>query len=139
LETDGLPPALEELAKTTGARFNIRCRFHTQGPVAVQDTAMATHLYRIAQEALTNAVKHSKAQKVSIRLKAGARKLELRVEDDGAGLSTSTRDKATGMGLHIMDYRARAIGGTLQLSPGRQGGTVVSCCIPQAAAKQSNV
>ena len=130
LETEGLPSALEELAKSACARFEIQCRFDSEGVVAVKNAVIATHLYRIAQEALTNAVKHSRARKLSIHLKAGANQLELRVEDDGAGLSPAKRKKATGMGLHIMAYRARAIGGTLHLGPGPRGGTVVSCCIP---------
>jgi PAS domain S-box-containing protein len=130
LETEGLPSALEELAKAACARFEIQCRFDCEGSVALKNAVVATHLYRIAQEALTNAVKHSHARKVSIRLKAGANQLELRVEDDGAGLSAVKRKEATGMGLHIMAYRARAIGGTLDLGAGPRSGTVVSCCIP---------
>jgi PAS domain S-box-containing protein len=131
LETDGLPSAMAELAKAASARFQIQCRFDSQGRVAVKDVVMATHLYRIAQEALANAVKHSRGSKVSIRLKGGASQLELTVEDDGAGLSAAKRKKATGMGLHIMAYRARAIGGTLHLGPGPRGGMLVSCCIPR--------
>ena len=111
--------------------IQIQCRFDSQGRVAVKDVVMATHLYRIAQEALANAVKHSRGSKVSIRLKGGASQLELTVEDDGAGLSAAKRKKATGMGLHIMAYRARAIGGTLHLGPGPRGGMLVSCCIPR--------
>jgi PAS domain S-box-containing protein len=131
LETEGLPPALEELARATSARSKIRCRFNSQGPVAVKNIAIATHLYRIAQEALANVVKHSGAGKVSIRLKTGASQIELRVEDNGAGLSPAKRKKATGLGLHIMDYRARAVGGTLHIGPGRRGGTIISCCVPR--------
>ena len=130
LETEGLPSALEELAKSACARFEIQCCFDSEGMVAVKNAVIATHLYRIAQEALINAVKHSRGRKVSIHLKAGANQLELRVEDDGVGLSPAKRKNATGMGLHIMAYRARAIGGTLHLVPGPRGGTVVSCCIP---------
>jgi signal transduction histidine kinase len=99
--------------------------------VAVKNIAIATHLYRIAQEALANVVKHSGAGKVSIRLKTGASQIELRVEDNGAGLSPAKRKKATGLGLHIMDYRARAVGGTLHIGPGRRGGTIISCCVPR--------
>ncbi len=137
LETEGLPSALEELVKAARARFQIECQFHSQGAVAVKNAVVATHLYRIAQEALTNAVRHSQAHQVSICLKAGARQLELTVEDDGTGFSAAKRKKATGMGLHIMAYRARAIAGTLHLGPGPQGGTVVSCCIPAAAVGES--
>ena len=132
LETEGLPPALEELAKATRDRFRIRCRFDSEGLVTVKDNSVATHLYRIAQEAVANAAKHSQARRVSIRLRARADQIELRVEDDGAGLSSAARSESTGMGLHIMDYRARTIGGTLHVGAGRRGGTVVSCCVPCA-------
>jgi PAS domain S-box-containing protein len=126
----GLNPALQELADSTSARFKIQCRFAGKQPVAVKHAATATHLYRIAQEAVNNAVKHSRARTVCIRLRAQANQIELSVEDDGAGLSPARRKKATGLGLHIMDYRARAVGGTLHIGPGPQGGTVVSCCVP---------
>jgi PAS domain S-box-containing protein len=129
LETEGLPPALEELAQATSDRFNVRCRFASQGSVAVKSSAVATHLYRIAQEAVTNAVKHSQARNVSIRLETHAGELKLSIEDDGVGLPPAGRKNAPGLGLHIMNYRARAIGGTLQLDRSRQGGTIVSCSV----------
>jgi len=130
LETEGLPSALEELAGTTRDRFKVQCRFASKGPPAVQNSAMATHLYRIAQEAVSNAIKHSGARRISIRLIGRTTALELSVEDDGVGLSNLSRKQATGMGLHIMEYRARTIGGTLGIGPGRRGGTLISCCIP---------
>ena len=99
--------------------------------MSVADSASAIHLYRIAQEAVANAVKHSQAHSVSIRLAADARRLELSVEDDGRGLASARLKEAAGLGLHIMDYRARAIGGTLEVGRGRRGGTLVSCCVPR--------
>ena len=99
--------------------------------MTVENRIIATHLYRIAQEAVTNAVKHSRARKVSIRLRDRAGGLELSVEDDGAGLSAAKPEEGAGLGLHIMDYRARSIGGTFRLSPGAHGGTTVSCCVPR--------
>jgi PAS domain S-box-containing protein len=136
LEKEGLPLALEELARANSARFKIHCRFQSQGPAAVKNIAVATHLYRIAQEGVTNAIKHSRAGNVSIRLKAGDSQIELKVEDDEAGLSPAKQKKAAGLGLHIMGYRARAIGGTLDIGPGRQGGTIVSCCVPLPKTKE---
>jgi PAS domain S-box-containing protein len=132
MEKEGLPSALEELARATCERFGIPCRFFSKGPARVKNSSVATHLYRIAQEAVTNAVKHSRATKLSISLRARADHFELRVEDDGAGFSLATRRKATGMGLYIMEYRARTIGGTLRINPRRRGGTQVSCCVSRA-------
>jgi PAS domain S-box-containing protein len=130
LEEEGLVPALEELARVTRERFQIGCRLTSRKPVAVENRVVATHLYRIAQEAVANAVKHSRARKVAIRLRARAGQIELRVEDDGTGLPAAKPDKSAGLGLHIMDYRARSIGGALRLAPGSRGGTAVSCCVP---------
>jgi two-component system CheB/CheR fusion protein len=137
LEIEGLSPALGDLAKSTSRRFKLRCDFRSDGPVVFEDRAIATHLYRIAQEAVTNAVRHSRASRLSIRLRSRTGELELTVADNGAGLSAAKRRQATGMGLHIMEYRARTIGGKFHLGPGRRGGTIVSCCIPAPGAKQS--
>ena len=138
LETDGLPPALEELAKATSDRFKIRCRFKSQGLLAAGNIVAATHLYRIAQEAVSNAIKHGRARSISIRLCTHEGDLELIVEDNGAGYNAITREKTTGLGLHIMNYRARTIGGVLNIRPRPQGGTLVSCCIPLPAVKESS-
>jgi len=139
LAREGLPPALEELAAATRDRFKIRCRFASKGLVAVESSVMATHLYRIAQEAVSNAIKHSRASSIAIGLCARAGVLELSVTDNGEGLSAARRKESTGMGLNIMDYRSRSIGGTLQVGPGRRGGTRVSCCVPAPASGESSV
>jgi PAS domain S-box-containing protein len=131
LETEGLPSALEELAKAISARFQIRCRFVSPQPITVANSVMATHLYRIAQQAVTNAVQHSQARNVTLRLQVQAGGLRLSIEDDGIGLSAARQDQAKGLGLHIMNYRARTLGGTLQLGRGRQGGTTVVCILPR--------
>jgi PAS domain S-box-containing protein len=129
LEGEGLAPALEELAKTTRDRFRVRCRLITQEPVRIENGTVATHLYRIAQEAITNAVKHSQAKVISMSLRARAGQLELKVEDNGTGFAPGAATTAAGMGLHIMDYRARSIGGTLRVTPRSRRGTLVSCCV----------
>jgi PAS domain S-box-containing protein len=131
LAQEGLAPALDELARAICDRFKLQCRFEGQGLVAVENSAIATHLYRIAQEAVTNAVKHSRARSVRICLRDHAGQLELRVEDNGTGFSSAAQKQSKGMGLHIMAYRARMIGGTLHLKSSRRGGTVVSCCVPR--------
>jgi PAS domain S-box-containing protein len=130
LEAEGLPSALEELAKTTHERSHMRCRFENNDPIPVKNSAIATHLYRIAQEAVNNAVKHSQAKNISIQLLSRPEHLELTIEDDGVGLAPPVPGRRGGMGLHIMDYRARSLGGTLRTSPGSHGGTTVSCCVP---------
>jgi len=94
----------------------------------ISDDAVATHLYRIAQEAVNNAVKHGYAQNIRISLCAEAENTSLTIEDDGCGLPQDVRN-SPGMGLHIMNYRAKMIGATLQVQRGAQGGTVVMCVL----------
>lgn len=130
LAAEGLPSALEELAHATAERYHIPCEFRgpTASPVLSKPTA--THLYRIAREAINNAVKHGQARLIIIHLENQAKAVELRVQDNGVGLLADGRLKSSGMGLHIMEYRARSIGGTLRLAPAPSGGTIVSCCVP---------
>jgi PAS domain S-box-containing protein len=127
LEADGLPSALEELALATTERLDLRCRYLQQGNPPVISQAQATHLYRIAQEAVTNASKHAKPTQISITLITNSQGLELRIEDDGLGLAPDRIHQ--GMGLSIMDYRARSIGATVSLSSNPGKGTTVSCCV----------
>jgi two-component system CheB/CheR fusion protein len=83
-------------------------------------------LYRIAQEAVTNAVKHSKANRILINLTSQGDDISVRVQDDGVGFPDVTTN---GMGLHIMEYRARMIGGSFKIERGPDGGTVAVCSL----------
>lgn len=128
LERDGLAAALEELTQSVESRFGVACRFTQADGLRCADAQIATNLYRIAQEAISNANRHSKARRITVDLSAGAEGFELRVADDGCGFDP--RASRSGMGLHIMAYRARTIGGLLKIEPGSPRGTVVSCCAP---------
>ena len=130
LETEGLPSALEELARTTRERFHIKCCFQGDRQFALQGWGIATHLYRIAQEAVNNAVQHGQPSLITIRLRRNGDTLELSVEDDGRGIASAAPGQRSGMGLHIMAYRARNIGGVLGLAAGLHGGTKVTCRLP---------
>jgi signal transduction histidine kinase len=130
LEAQGLPSALEELARTTRERFEVQCRFDASEEVLVESTTLATHLYRIAQEAINNAMRHGQAGSIILRLRTRADQLELEVEDDGQGISVAKVKNCGGMGLHIMEYRAHSIGGSFSFGPGPKGGTLISCCVP---------
>ena len=132
LESEGLPSALEELANSTSERFRVRCRFECHEPAVVNSKVIATHLYRIAQEAINNSIRHGQAKTIEVQLRGEEDQLVLRVQDDGMGTEAPVPDpgKLSGLGLYIMDYRARAIGGTLRLGPSAIGGTTVSCCVP---------
>jgi signal transduction histidine kinase len=130
LQAEGLFSALEELARTTRQRSKIECRFEAANARPFKGKAAATHLYRIAQEAVSNAIRHSHAKVIRLRLHSPNGQLRLEIEDDGVGLPEARRREASGMGLHIMDYRARAIGARLSFSAGSNGGTRVCCCVP---------
>lgn len=132
MDAEGLMLALEEVAATTTELFRVRCTFECESPVLIHDSEVAEHLFRIAQEAVRNAVAHSRATHIAIRLETTEQGLELKVEDDGCGLAQSAAS-APGMGLRIMPQRARLIGGQFAVSPRPGGGTVVTCTLPQAA------
>jgi signal transduction histidine kinase len=130
LEDEGLISALQELARSTSTRFGKRCNFQSVAPGLRANTAMANNLFRIAQEAVTNAVKHAKPSSISVELRATAQEILLAVDDDGIGMPAARPPE--GMGLHIMEYRARNIGGGLTINPRSHGGTRVCCCVPCA-------
>jgi two-component system sensor kinase FixL len=125
LESDGLMSALQELVSTTEQLFKISCRFNCEQPVLIEDNAIATHLYRIAQEAIHNAIKHGQATHVSVTL-ANSDEPTLTISDDGLGLPAELCS-SKGMGVHIMNYRAGMIGGRLSIAASQGSGTKVVC------------
>jgi signal transduction histidine kinase len=128
VDTGGLRATLLELAQTTSAIRRIKCRLDCSAPVTVQDGEAATHLYRIAQEAVNNAVRHSRASEVVIKLSSQNGKLRLEVSDNGKGLPRSGGAEA-GMGLQIMKHRATVIGADLQLESRPGKGVSVICTV----------
>jgi signal transduction histidine kinase len=135
LEVTGLMAALQELATNLQQLFRIECPFICPETILLDDAAVAVHLYRIAQEAANNAVKHGRASRVEISLRREDDKLRLMVRDDGVGFVP--RVGAAGMGLHIMRYRAAIIRGALSIEPNSDGGTAVSCTVAYAPAKKA--
>jgi PAS domain S-box-containing protein len=127
LESEGLASALGELAANARKLFNVKCRFHSDGPPAMTRAA-ATHLYRIAQEAVTNAVKHGKAAAIEINLSCAHDKTVLTVSDNGVGLTTPPGG-GTGMGLPTMRHRAAIIGAVLLAQSRPKGGTRIVCLL----------
>jgi PAS domain S-box-containing protein len=134
LESEGLKSALEELAVNTEKIFGINCRLVSRGEMKITDLAAATHLYRIAQEAVSNAFKHGKAKDVTIELDCEPDRISLHVRDNGVGFSRGAA-KNKGMGLRIMRYRAGMLGGTLSVEPNGNGGTSVVCSVPTVGIK----
>ena len=125
----GLEAALEELAASTTRLTGTACSFLCGEPPLVHDNVLAVHLFRIAQEAINNALRHGRAKTLIIALEANHGELVLRVSDDGVGFDPACRERG-GMGLNIMRYRTGVVGGTLEIYPNTPTGTVVACTMP---------
>ncbi len=130
IDAANLEPALEALTVEIQERFDISCRLESRGHLGVQDDHSAIQLYRIAQGAVNNAIKHSQAAKVDIGIETRGRQTILRIRDDGIGIPRDA-EKGSGSGLRIMRYRARAIGGKFVVQRGDDGGTVVTCILQE--------
>jgi PAS domain S-box-containing protein len=130
LESEGLMSALTELAVNTEKMFRVKCALVCPDVVKFDDHAAATHLFRIAQEAVSNALKHGKAKNISISLTESANHLHLRVDDDGAGFPEKF-SASTGMGLRIMQTRIGMVGGSLTIERQPAGGTSVIFAAPK--------
>lgn len=129
LETAGLAGALEDLGANAEMLFNISCLVQTQDTSAITDRVIGEHVYHIAQEAVTNAVRHGKAAHVAIELTREGNYTTLTVRDDGVGIPQPL-DEKRGMGLRIMRYRTRMVSGSLRLGQAPGGGTLVHCTFP---------
>jgi len=122
----GLMTSLQELADKVGNLFNSSVTFTCDEPVLLRDSAIATHLYRIAQEATNNAVRHGKASQVHITLKRHAGITTLSIEDNGTGIPAIAPGH-NGMGLQIMQSRAAVIGAAFSIRRASPTGTIVTC------------
>lgn len=131
LTASGLKNALRDLAAQASENTGIKCHFKAARGVRVPDDTVALHLYRIAQEAVANAVKHSGAKNILISLDRNATHTCVSVQDDGKGFVVKRRGK--GLGLHMMRYRANSLGGELKVERRRTGGMDITCVIPTKA------
>jgi PAS domain S-box-containing protein len=127
LETNGFMSALHELAANVQKLFKIECRLECPKPVLIRNHVHATHLFRITQEAINNAVKHGQAKRVVVFLRPDGDKIRLAVADNGIGFSRETNKNAAGMGMQIMKYRAGVVDGVLEIQSTIGAGTTVTC------------
>jgi len=130
VDAQGLMAALEELTARVREVSGVTCTLECAEPVPVEDNATATQLYHIAQEAVTNALKHGQARRIRVSLDTEDRLLTLRVRDDGVGIA-DWQAETKGVGLRIMHYRAGLINATLNIVPAEGGGTLVTCTLHQ--------
>jgi PAS domain S-box-containing protein len=124
-----LPDALKRLAAEQSKLYRTVCQFKPSARIPTLSTRKATHLYRIAQEALHNAIKHAKAKRITMRLTVKDDQLILTVTDNGVGFPGNAAT-ATGIGIQIMRHRADTIGGGIEIRPAKPSGTVVACHLP---------
>jgi signal transduction histidine kinase len=132
LDENGLMSALQQLAASVQNLFQVKCDFRCEIPVLVPDNVMATHLFRIAQEAVSNAIKHGKAKRIQIALTPHEDKLTLAISDNGHGFPN---EPGKGMGLRIMNYRAGMLGGALSVRNEKNDGASVICSVPRSVFK----
>jgi signal transduction histidine kinase len=129
MEAEGLVTALEQFAANVSKMFRVDCQFECESAPSIEDAVAATHLYRIAQEAVNNAVRHGKPRQIIISLGNRKEAVELTVEDDGVGLPDDWQAHR-GLGTRIMGHRATMIGGAFSIEPNPTGGTFVKCSVP---------
>lgn len=123
----GLVVALEALAQSVTRLHRINCTFRFEGDAGAEDDRVVVHLYRIAQEAISNALKHGKARNIAICLEERSDGMTLRITDDGVGIDENPQK--SGMGLAVMRYRAALSGGELTVDRLEDGGTRISCAV----------
>jgi PAS domain S-box-containing protein len=124
----GLTLALKELAASVESAFGVECTCDFRSPGAIHDQTVANHLYRIAQEAIHNAIKHGKAREIGVALREEPGQSALEIKDNGTGFPPGA-DRKAGMGLQNMKTRAGMIGASLEIRAGEAGGTVVTCLL----------
>ena len=137
VDARGLMSALSEMSKRLTELYQVSCSFECDEPVLLRDNQTATQLFRIAQEATTNAIKHGKAKRITVSLARSNGVASLCILDDGIGFDNDSTGKSgmgnSGMGLRIMGYRSGIIGGQLRVKPRKGCGTEVTCTLPQQA------
>lgn len=133
---EGLADALERLSASASSLLSVRCLFEMGEDARIPDHSQAVQLYRIAQEAVNNAVKHGRAAVVNMRLQVSGGTVTLTVKDDGVGLPARPK-RGAGRGLHTMGYRARTMGGLLKVANDEMGGAIVICTCPLQEAPVS--
>jgi signal transduction histidine kinase len=134
VEAHGLMSALAELTENSSMLFNNTCRFKCAKPISIEDNIVATHLYRIAQEAISNAARHGRAETIVVALRRTVHETRLSSTDDGCGLPPPAA-RSGGMGLRIMRYRAKLIRAVLTIGAAKGAGT----CVDGSALKIAKI
>lgn len=133
----GLPGALREIVERTSSATDITCEMRGELDLSISSPTMANHLFRLAQEAVNNAVKHSGADTIIVQLARDETVLTMSIEDNGKGIGRiGSASTGGGMGIHLMRYRATVMGGAFMIRPGADSGTVVEVMVPLRALEE---
>lgn len=132
LGSDSLVTALQELASLADKNFQVQCTLDADSTIDLSDRAADLHLYRITQEAISNAVKHGHAKNISLQLKRDGPRIIFTIRDDGDGCD-QIKEQDNGIGLRTMEYRTRRLGGRLGIESSPGHGTVITCTLPDPA------
>jgi signal transduction histidine kinase len=136
VERDGMISALKELVSHANLVHEGSAYFESSGDIQIEDQQVALHLYRIAQEAMSNAARHARATQVAVSLCADGGEVTLAISDDGTGFDPGSKADR-GMGLRTMQYRAKLIGARLDVASESGRGTTVRCMLPRVAPEPS--
>ncbi len=136
VDQSGLAVSLAGLARTTETLTGVSVSFVEYAGSVALTPAASMHVYRIAQEAMANAVRHSGGDRIEVSLMHTPRGLSLKITDNGRGMPPRSTSRPQGLGLRTMRYRASILGAELSLSPGPGGGTVLSCLVPKSPPHQ---
>jgi len=128
LEGSSLMHTLEELTSSTQKFSGVSCRFYCPKPVLIKDSNIATHIYKIAQEGVSNAVKHGKAKEIEVSFIQQAGMITLEVKDNGVGFVPDPKN-SKGIGLKIMKYRAHLIGASFHVETNPPHGVILRCSL----------
>lgn len=135
LEGSSLMHSLEDLSSLT---LGVSCKFRCPEPILIEDNNIATHLYRIAQEGISNAVKHGKAKNIELSFTRNGDHVTLAIKDDGIGIVNSPKG-TKGIGLKIMKYRAHIINATFQVKTNSPRGVLLECTLKMPKTKRKSL
>lgn len=135
LDKSGLTDALQDLAADVQGIFGVACQFQYEPSIKIKDELIASHLFRIAQEAVTNAIRHGKPRTITISLSKASEQIALKIENDGRSFPKLVLRKH-GLGLRTMRFRADVLDADLEIGRGEGGGTRIVCLLPLHAIKE---
>lgn len=136
MEEAGLCSMLQQLANNVESIYKTHCEFICEEECEVDDSLVVINLFRISQEAISNAIKHGKSTKITLKMISKPNLMTLEIADNGCGIDSSRKpDTKSGLGMNTMQYRASLLGASLHIHATPTGGTSIFISLP---IKQDN-